>query len=344
LLTSLVVPRLGNARKPDATTSSVGVAPLDTSDHPRSGDVIIVDDWPPWMTTRPGGRVVLQLSGTTGGIMLSRHRWFALTAATAAMLALAFTATPAQAVIGGTDDTANHYQNVGMLQLRIGDDWFAVCSGTLVAENVVLTAAHCTDFFTAGVGQPGLGPDDLRVSFAVAPDESSTYYVADHVVVHPDWLTAPACLGNSRHLCLAPPAEDIGLVFLKQAVSNVSPALIASAGYLDGLDLTHETFTVVGYGTDAFITGSAASPHAITIFDGVRSYRDVSVITNHDAFPDRFLKITESVCFGDSGGPLFHGDTIVALNTWTFSYRCDGPNLEYRVDAPAAQEFLDAYL
>ena len=50
------------------------------------------------------------------------------------------------------------------------------------------------------------------------------------------------------------------------------------------------------------------------------------------------------MCFGDSGGPLFHGDTVVALNTWTFSARCAGPNLEYRVDSPAAQEFLETYL
>ena len=50
------------------------------------------------------------------------------------------------------------------------------------------------------------------------------------------------------------------------------------------------------------------------------------------------------MCFGDSGGPLFHGRTIVALNTWTFSYRCDGPNLEYRVDSARAQAFLAANL
>lgn len=56
------------------------------------------------------------------------------------------------------------------------------------------------------------------------------------------------------------------------------------------------------------------------------------------------MSITAGVCFGDSGGPLFHGDTIVALNTWTFSYRCDGPNLEYRVDSAPAQAFLDTYL
>ena len=118
----------------------------------------------------------------------------------------------------------------------------------------MLTAAHYTDFFTAAVGQPGLGPDELRVSFAVAPDENSTYYVADHVVVHPDWLTAPACLGNSKNLCPAPPAEDIGLVFLQQGVSCVT-------------------------------TGSAASRLAVTIFDGVRSYRDVAAITARRVSP-----------------------------------------------------------
>jgi len=66
--------------------------------------------------------------------------------------------------------------------------------------------------------------------------------------------------------------------------------------------------------------------------------------TAQDAFPDRFLKITQGVCFGDSGGPLFHDGTLVALNTWTFSYRCDGPNLEYRVDSAPAQAFLKANL
>jgi S1-C subfamily serine protease len=84
--------------------------------------------------------------------------------------------------------------------------------------------------------------------------------------------------------------------------------------------------------------------HPVVLFDGIRSYRDVSVITEHDAFPDRFLKITAGVCFGDSGGPLFHEGTVVALNSWTFSMRCAGPNLEYRVDSTAAQTFLEAYL
>ncbi len=267
------------------------------------------------------------------------HRCASLLAATTAGLVLLF-AAPAGAVIGGTSDTANTYANVGVLQLKVGTDWFDFCSGTLVRPDVVLTAAHCTDFLV-DVGPDGFGPADLRISFD--PEGDGPYSTVDHIVVNPKWFTAGPCIGNSKSLCLKSPAEDIALVFLTAPV-GVTPAPIAGPGYLDGLDLKSATFTVVGYGTDAFITGSGASPKAITVFDGIRSYRNVSAIPAQDAFPDRFVKITQGVCFGDSGGPLFHNGTLVALNTWTFSYRCSGPNLEYRVDSVPAQTFLDTYL
>jgi hypothetical protein len=270
-----------------------------------------------------------------------RLRRSAATLAAAVAVSVLLVAGPAGAVIGGTDDTANRYANVGVLQLQIDGDWFDFCSGTLVRADVVLTAAHCTDFLVEE-GPDGFGPDDLRISFD--PEGDAPYATVDHIVVHPDWFTAPPGHGNSKHGFLAPPAEDIALVFLDSDVAGVTPAPIADADYLAGLDLTSETFTVVGYGVDAFITGSTLANHPVVVVDGIRSFRDVSVITEHDAFPDRFLKITKSVCFGDSGGPLFHEGTVVAINTWTFSMRCSAPNLEYRVDSTAARTFLEANL
>jgi hypothetical protein len=100
------------------------------------------------------------------------------------------------------------------------------------------------------------------------PRRDPTYYLVDHLVVHPDWFNAGPCLGNSKRLCLAPPAEDIALIFLTEIVAGVDSAPVADAGYLDELDLLAETFTVVGDGVDEFITGNFIAPNALIIVEG----------------------------------------------------------------------------
>lgn len=250
------------------------------------------------------------------------------------------------AVVGGTIDTNNRFANVGALQLRDGGQWFDYCSGTLVAPNIVLTAGHCADFFTAGAGQEGLGPDDWRVSFDPDPDESSAYYGADHFAVHPEALAnLPACRGvNSAPTCLAPGAEDVALVYLEEPVVGITPAAVATSGYLDGLDPKRETLTLVGYGGNALLQGSVvSSAHQVFLWDGMRRYRDVSVVSN-GIYPDRFIKVSQGSCFGDSGGPVFHDGIVVALTSWGMSLRCDGPTLAYRLDSGSAHDFLDANL
>ena len=101
---------------------------------------------------------------------------------------------------------------------------------------------------------------------------------------------------------------------------------------------------MAGYGLQGFVTGNIVSPAGVAFDSGNRNYKDVTVINEHEAFADRFVKITASTCFGDSGGPLFHGETQVAINTWTSSARCVGPSYSYRLDSPTAQAFLNLYL
>jgi secreted trypsin-like serine protease len=50
-------------------------------------------------------------------------------------------------------------------------------------------------------------------------------------------------------------------------------------------------------------------------------------------------------CFGDSGGPLFHGESSVvgAIVSWGIT-PCIGVDYQFRIDTAVAQDFIGMYL
>ncbi len=157
--------------------------------------------------------------------------------------AFALAAASAQAITFGQPDE-NRHPNVGALLA----DWDPdspgldeVCSGTLIAPTVFLTASHCTSFLE----EEGL---QAWVTFAPVWDEESTSLeglYSGTMYTNPEYgFSGPG--GHSD-------PHDIAVVVLDRPVVGVTPAELPTLGLLDAMKtsgaLRDATFTAVGYGT-----------------------------------------------------------------------------------------------
>jgi hypothetical protein len=258
---------------------------------------------------------------------------------------------PAGAITGGELD-GDHHPNVAMIVFYQPDGRFR-CSATLVSPTVLITAAHCTDgvrgktivtFDTVAptptpraADDPGDGTSQTGYTSAPAGWLTGTPHA------HPLWANKLQL--NNLH--------DVGVVVLDAPYTLATPATIAPAGYLDDLaqgngGLSHQEFEVVGYGV--FFDKPTEGPQKpISIADRTRRFT-TAVGQNVSS---QVLKLAENgkdsrsgggSCFGDSGGPVFHGGLLVGDTSFGASQFCRSAGGYYRLDTEDARMFLDDFV
>ncbi len=186
--------------------------------------------------------------------------------------------------------------------ISCGEPLRVVCSGTLVAPRVVLTAAHCVTALPAA---------DLVVYFGsdVASGQGVLAAV-DHVVAHPAY---------------AAPDNDVGLVVLAEpAPTTVTPAALRMTA-LGSADVGAQV-RIAGFGLDE--VGGL----------GVKRTGSAS-ITQVDALDFVIGAAPAMSCGGDSGGPVFvtrNASEEVAGITAFGDAQCMLSGTNMRVDVYAA--------
>ena len=50
------------------------------------------------------------------------------------------------------------------------------------------------------------------------------------------------------------------------------------------------------------------------------------------------------MCFGDSGGPVLYGTTILAVNSFVINANCAGAGFSYRIDQPQILSWIESFL
>ena len=259
----------------------------------------------------------------------------------------------AAAITGGQLDGDGH--PYGGLVLVPG---FGVCSGTLIDEDLVLTAGHCTDFFSyyefpeVWITFDTEAVVDLNTWVPVG----GTWYISSSWVTHPDYVDANW-----------PFTADYGLMFLDEDVMDVTPAELPTVGLLDELigttGQTQERFYDVGYGQNGVFVGGG---YPIPNFDFVRKVSEQRYNPSKGAVGtlDPTWLILNNVpseqhgsgCGGDSGSGIFmspegiYGDTVVAVHTGGYRLGNAGQicgritSLNHRVDIPLVLDWIADYM
>jgi Trypsin len=262
--------------------------------------------------------------------------------------ALAFQG-PAAAVTGGQPDGDAHPQ-VALLLAPVPSGGSLLCSGTLIAPTVILTAAHCTYGFSA------LGATVVNVSFDSAVTNESTFYTSTTWAWHPEYVDSAW-----------PFTVDVGVVILDEPVDlplaslpgeNVLGEIIPERG------ASQQDFVDVGYGQTGVVTGGGPPQPSFPLERRQSTQRyhpggNNEMLGVIHGLTDLMLMLKAnpssrhgSGCGGDSGGPIFLSGTytIVAIHTGGYRLGFDGAlcgrlsSLNHRIDTSTVLSWLDQFV
>lgn len=257
------------------------------------------------------------------------------------LILLLVLAIPASAITEINELDGENHPCVVLLLMDVDGQPAYRCSATLLSPTVVLTAGHCTSNYPHS---PFTG---MRVFTESDVDGGeNTYPTCDggNCVEAVEWYTHP--LYETAPFLY----HDVGVVILEEPIYLDEYGVLPEVDQLDPLKtrrgLQNMTFTAVGYGLQrinpVFIESDrvrmVAYPHLIQInVPGTVGDFSLLLSNNHS---------TGGICFGDSGGPNFLGDSniVAGVTSFLINGNCAGTGGVFRMDRQNVLDFVEPFL
>ncbi len=205
-----------------------------------------------------------------------------------AAMAVVVCSAPASAIVGASQPATELAPFIVMVLNRSGST-SGFCSASVIAQDVVLTAAHCV-----------ADPANTRVHFHGAHGEPVIVEVAA-IIKHPAYHADAA---RTRHVSI-----DLALIRLARPLpASFQPILIAEMNSIKPGD----TFRIAGFGVTQ--EGAAASSGVLRT-GRIAARAPLSSIL---LWADDPTHQGTGACTGDSGGPILASDApmLIAVTDW----------------------------
>jgi MYXO-CTERM domain-containing protein len=195
-------------------------------------------------------------------------------------------------IVGGTNDNTHK----GVFGIVIQN--MAICSGSLIAPNLVLTARHCVSNLSGGGDQVVCGQTTFTPTFPASGfDLTWTQNMNGTVTADSVYGATEVRVSGTNEVC----GNDVALLILDANVPSTDAAIIEPR--INQAPMTYEAFSAVGYGLNDPNDATGASAGIRRSATGL----DVGCVgatecAGADASNSEWAAYTP-VCHGDSGGP-----------------------------------------
>jgi hypothetical protein len=216
---------------------------------------------------------------------------------------------------GAPDDDERAVSSV--VALKVGSAGsYELCSGALVAPNVVLTARHCVaKSLTTSVScdENGRSTNGAHVAGNQRPENVAVYVGAAPKFSRPASAVGKAIVApDNDHLC----DSDIALVVLDRAIMDIEPLAVR----LRGRVRPTERIRSVGYGhNDKHLPmGTRLRKEGVEVLAMGRG-----ISSSKTALGPHEFEVGRSICQGDSGGPAINEKTGAVVGVVSRGGDCD---------------------